>query len=79
MVRFECRLRLGRGLRRSMGGDVHATVHGRDARATRVARAVGAGIEVGEAEEEVGGAAGLVVVLEVEGGEEGGVGGSGVG
>ena len=63
MVRFECRLRFGPGLRRSMGGDAHATVHGRDARATRVARAVWAGVEVGEAEEEVGGAAGLVVVF----------------
>lgn len=71
MERFECRLRLGRGLRRSMGGDAHATVHGRDARATRVARAVGAGIEVGEAEEEVGSAAGLVVVFVAEEGEGG--------
>jgi len=58
-----------------MGGDAHATVHGRDARATRVARAVLAGVEVGEAEEEVGGAAGLVVVFVVEGGEGDGVGG----
>ncbi len=77
MVRFECRLRFGPGLRRSMGGDAHATVHGRDARATRVARAVWAGVEVGEAEEEVGGAAGLVVVFVVEEGD--GVGGVGVG